>query len=368
MARIRTVKPSLFRHEDLFEAEKESGLPLRLAFIGLFTCCDREGRFPWRPRTLKLDVMPHDDIDMGAVMEALWCRNLIQKYEVGGELYGCIPTWNKHQTINQREAASTIPAPDGERVHVHARAEIVAHVPRGTNVPKPLADTIFARDDHKCLRCNATTDLTIDHIFPRSIGGTHAPSNLRSLCRKCNSARPVAGQALIEDLAKDGFTLSDMQRICAHVHAPDTHVGNMEGKGREEEGKGIAALRTAAVAAENSLPSRVEISEAAGEPLAGEPPSWWPKRDRYGRVVGEIDKALVNKVGAIVIKGKPWSVLSELRRVYKGDERAVMEMLLLAEQAVNARDYCMGVVKKMDGGFPQFPSHEKYPESEYRDR
>jgi hypothetical protein len=45
MGRIRTVKPELFQHGDLFDAEVESGFPLRLAFIGLFTCCDREGRF-----------------------------------------------------------------------------------------------------------------------------------------------------------------------------------------------------------------------------------------------------------------------------------------------------------------------------------
>lgn len=53
MSRIRTVKPELFKHEELFDAEQNSKLPLRLAFIGLFTVADREGRFKWRPRTLK---------------------------------------------------------------------------------------------------------------------------------------------------------------------------------------------------------------------------------------------------------------------------------------------------------------------------
>jgi hypothetical protein len=54
MARIRTVKPDLFRHEGLFDAERASGLPLRIAFAGLWTAADREGRFAWSPRTLKL--------------------------------------------------------------------------------------------------------------------------------------------------------------------------------------------------------------------------------------------------------------------------------------------------------------------------
>ena len=32
MARIRTIKPDFFRHYDLYQAEKETGLPVRLAF------------------------------------------------------------------------------------------------------------------------------------------------------------------------------------------------------------------------------------------------------------------------------------------------------------------------------------------------
>ena len=36
MARIRTIKPDMFRHEGLFQAESQTGLPLRVAFPGLF--------------------------------------------------------------------------------------------------------------------------------------------------------------------------------------------------------------------------------------------------------------------------------------------------------------------------------------------
>lgn len=115
MARIRTVKPELFRHEDLYEAEIESGLPLRLAFIGLFTCCDREGRFEWRPRQLKLDVMPYDMTDFSRVLDALMTRGFVVKYEVGGKRYGCIPSFSKHQVINNREKLSEIPEPSSSK-------------------------------------------------------------------------------------------------------------------------------------------------------------------------------------------------------------------------------------------------------------
>jgi hypothetical protein len=110
MARIRTVKPELFRHEALFEAEQKSGLPLRLAYIGIFTACDREGRFKWKPRALKLDVIPYDDVDFSRVLDALVTYGFIVKYEFEGNQFGCIPSWNTHQVINNRESTSILPS------------------------------------------------------------------------------------------------------------------------------------------------------------------------------------------------------------------------------------------------------------------
>lgn len=109
MARIRTVKPSFFRHRQLFLAEKESGLPLRLAFEGLWTVADRDGRFKWEPEEHKLDCLPYDDVDFGKVMDALCEHGFITKYEVGGRHYGVIPSFTDHQVINNREAASKLP-------------------------------------------------------------------------------------------------------------------------------------------------------------------------------------------------------------------------------------------------------------------
>jgi hypothetical protein len=111
MGRIRTVKPELFTHEDLFELEQLTKLPIRVSFIGLFTCCDREGRFKWRPKTLKLYVAPYDDCDFSRVLDALMTRGFVVKYEVNGEEFGYMPTFNKHQVINNRESDSELPNP-----------------------------------------------------------------------------------------------------------------------------------------------------------------------------------------------------------------------------------------------------------------
>ena len=53
MLRIRTVKPEIAKHEGLFELEEELDAPVRFAWVMLFTVCDREGRFKWRPRALE---------------------------------------------------------------------------------------------------------------------------------------------------------------------------------------------------------------------------------------------------------------------------------------------------------------------------
>lgn len=111
MARIRTIKPEFFKHEVLFDLEKETGLPIRVAFAGLLTCCDREGRFKWRPRRLKADALPYDEVDFSLVLDAMFKKRLILKYRVDGDDYGCIPSWKKHQIIHNTEAKSVLPSP-----------------------------------------------------------------------------------------------------------------------------------------------------------------------------------------------------------------------------------------------------------------
>lgn len=116
MARIRTVKPEFFRHAELYEAEREAGIPLRVAFAGLWTAADREGRFKWAPRELKLDCLPYDEVDFSRVLDALWTRGFIVKYAVDGREYGCIPSWKEHQHINNRELKSSLPEPNKNNV------------------------------------------------------------------------------------------------------------------------------------------------------------------------------------------------------------------------------------------------------------
>ena len=88
MGKNRIVKNDPFVCEKLFEAEQSSGLPLRIAFVGITRHADREGRFEWRPRAIKLDALPYDDLDFSAILDLLLAAGFLEKYDVAGRLYG----------------------------------------------------------------------------------------------------------------------------------------------------------------------------------------------------------------------------------------------------------------------------------------
>lgn len=55
--------------------------------------------------------------------------------------------------------------------------------PRITNGKRAF---IYNRDHYKCLKCNSTSGITLDHIIPWSLGGTNRRENLQTLCTRCN--------------------------------------------------------------------------------------------------------------------------------------------------------------------------------------
>ena len=108
MARARNLKPGFFKNEGLGELD-----PLaRLLFAGLWTIADREGRLEDRPRRIKTEVLPYDDCDVDALLDALTDGGFIIRYEQDGHRYLQVVTWKSHQQPHIKEPASKIPAPD----------------------------------------------------------------------------------------------------------------------------------------------------------------------------------------------------------------------------------------------------------------
>ncbi|HET9189828.1 MAG TPA: hypothetical protein VFN69_04570 [Rudaea sp.] len=107
MSRARNIKPGFFKNEDLVELPFE----YRLLYIGLWTLADREGRLEDRPKRIRMEVFPGDEVNIEAGMSALHSAGFVHRYKVDGVAYVSIPAWKKHQNPHCREAASRIPPP-----------------------------------------------------------------------------------------------------------------------------------------------------------------------------------------------------------------------------------------------------------------
>jgi len=192
MARIRTIKPEFFKNEELADLCAFS----RLLFIGLWTQADRDGRLEDRPKRLKADIFPYDDLDVDKILDGLEKNKFIIRYQAGGMKLIQIRTFLKHQVPHYKEVPSILPP-----VSEDFKGSVVV-----TPLTKKEINEIYERDGRECKNCGKTEDLTIDHIHPISLGGTKEPDNLQVLCRSCNSSKnnrvnhdPTLGQSCTQE-------------------------------------------------------------------------------------------------------------------------------------------------------------------------
>ena len=71
--RARNIKPGFWRNEELAEISPAG----RLIFIGLWCMADREGFLEDRPKKIKLEILPYDDLDVNTELEVLFKHYLI---------------------------------------------------------------------------------------------------------------------------------------------------------------------------------------------------------------------------------------------------------------------------------------------------
>ncbi|MGF7178380.1 hypothetical protein [Azospirillum doebereinerae] len=86
MARIRSCFPGQWTDEDFVECS-----PLaRLLVIGLRNEADDQGVFEWKPRALKMRLLPADDINVTDLLGELATHRQVMPYEIDGKAYGAI--------------------------------------------------------------------------------------------------------------------------------------------------------------------------------------------------------------------------------------------------------------------------------------
>ena len=77
--------------------------------------------------------------------------------------------------------ALTIEAPSVIRLRYFVR------VPRRMHVA-PSRKAVFLRDGHVCQYCGRAAE-NVDHVVPRSRGGSHSWDNVVAACRRCNGKK-----------------------------------------------------------------------------------------------------------------------------------------------------------------------------------
>ncbi|MBD2663575.1 HNH endonuclease [Richelia sinica] len=70
----------------------------------------------------------------------------------------------------------------------HIRLKIAA-AERMWKVPPVNRREVLRRDHHVCQYCGSNKRLTLDHVIPRSRGGTHTWDNVVIACERCNSRK-----------------------------------------------------------------------------------------------------------------------------------------------------------------------------------
>ena len=70
-------------------------------------------------------------------------------------------------------------------------------IPRDTHRRKITRRAVFARDDWTCQYCGARSNLTVDHVVPRSKGGLSTWDNIVASCAPCNRRK---GNALLRQV------------------------------------------------------------------------------------------------------------------------------------------------------------------------
>lgn len=100
MSRIRTVKPEFWVSEQITQCCHGA----RLLFIGMWNFCDDNGVHPAKPKTLRAEVFPMDEVtvhDIEKWVGELISAGLLLAFEADGQGYWHVTGWKKHQKIDR---------------------------------------------------------------------------------------------------------------------------------------------------------------------------------------------------------------------------------------------------------------------------
>jgi hypothetical protein len=150
--RSRNIKPGFFKNEYLAECT-----PLaRLLYSGLWCLSDRAGRAEYRPKLIKAEILPYDDVCIEDLLNELLRARFIIVYGIDGQYYLEIPTFTKHQNCHIKEVDSTIPAPDTHGASMIQKLPLTDSLLPLTDSPILIPSTA-RKQENKMLICKFET-------------------------------------------------------------------------------------------------------------------------------------------------------------------------------------------------------------------
>ena len=178
MARARNIKPGFFSNDVLAECE-----PLaRLLFAGLWTIADREGRLEDRPKRIKAELLPYDDCNIDALLDALHSKGFILRYSVENQQLIQILAFTKHQNPHKNEVHSTLPQPEQ-----HSTSTVQAQDKHSTS-------TVQTPEQHSTNRADSLNMIPDTIDISAKADTQKADKQLDAAAATCTPSQQHAGQ------------------------------------------------------------------------------------------------------------------------------------------------------------------------------
>ncbi|HBA85987.1 MAG TPA: hypothetical protein DCZ95_18030 [Verrucomicrobia bacterium] len=222
--RSRNIKPGFFKNEILGECS-----PLtRILFAGIWCMADREGRLEDRPKRIKVEIVPYDDIDVDEALNCLHENGFIIRYSVQNQRYIQIANWKKHQTPHMKEAPSVIP----ELVeHKSSTVQAPCETDIGTSAAHLIPDSLLLIPDSNKTTLSGKPDEEAgkDEKIPSS--------TIQEIVEYLNEAadkdfrwQSKPTQIMIKARLKEGFEVEDFKLVIDHKVKNWKHSVSSDGR------------------------------------------------------------------------------------------------------------------------------------------
>lgn len=105
MARIRSVHPGQWTDEDFVQMSPMA----RLLTLAIRNEADDRGVFEWKPVTIKMRLIPVDNVDVDGLLAEMETHDQVRRFESAGKQYGVIRNFSKFQ--RPKSPSYTFPPP-----------------------------------------------------------------------------------------------------------------------------------------------------------------------------------------------------------------------------------------------------------------